>query len=153
MNSTLQDRIEAALKHRAAVAHAGESVSKAELARRCGVKPPSVNAWFSGGTKTLKGQTLIAAANYLKVRPEWLSAGIGPMLNDSEPDATYERATPVNFNVSELGSIYSDAAAWPFSEIDRDRYFRLTAVQQGRVQQAMISAIEQIEDEQRRKAS
>lgn len=152
MMSNLKDRIEAALKHRVATAHAGETVSKAELARRCGVKPPSVNAWFSGATKTLKGQTLIAAASYLRVRPEWLSTGLGPMLHDSA-DAVFESASPVNLEVREPTGVYEINSPWPFSEIDKNRYFRLTPVQQGRVQQAMLFAIEQIEEEQRRKAS
>lgn len=53
--------------------------TQAELARACGVKPPSVAAWFSGDTKKLKADSLIRAATFLGVRQEWLNSGQLPM--------------------------------------------------------------------------
>lgn len=43
------------------------------MARHCGVKPPSVSAWLSGDTKTIEGSNLLKAAEFLGVRPKWLS--------------------------------------------------------------------------------
>jgi len=56
-----------------------EKRSKKALADYCGVTPPSVNDWFSGKTKSLKGNSLIRAAEYLNVREQWLADGTGPM--------------------------------------------------------------------------
>lgn len=76
----LKDRMHKALAYRASIATKGESVTQLSLASAVGIKPPSVNGWFSGETKTLKGENLLKAAEYLQVDPKWLSAGIGKML-------------------------------------------------------------------------
>lgn len=55
-------------------------ISQAELARACGVKPPSVHGWLSGKSKFLRGENLLAAARALNVSQEWLATGKGPML-------------------------------------------------------------------------
>lgn len=74
---TLADRIRTAL--------AGPPRrSQAALARHCGVKPPSVSAWLSGDTKTIEGSNLLKAAEFLGVRPKWLSDGVGPMRADED---------------------------------------------------------------------
>ncbi|HCN47056.1 MAG TPA: peptidase [Pseudomonas sp.] len=54
-------------------------ISQAALARACGIKPPSVNDWLSGKTKTIEGQNLLLAAEFLKVTPMWLATGKGAM--------------------------------------------------------------------------
>lgn len=54
-------------------------ITQAELARLCGVKPPSVNGWLSGKSKFLRGENLLQAANALKVNQQWLATGEGPM--------------------------------------------------------------------------
>jgi phage repressor protein C with HTH and peptisase S24 domain len=54
-------------------------VTQAALARACGIRAPSVNDWISGKTKTIEGQNLLIAADYLKVMPMWLATGKGPM--------------------------------------------------------------------------
>lgn len=77
--STLQERFGLAFQRRQHRATKGEKVTKAALAAACGVKPPSVSDWFSGRTTELKGPSLIAAARYLQVRPDWLAHGKGPM--------------------------------------------------------------------------
>lgn len=69
--TTLATRLDVALKR--------TGKSQAELARACGVKPPSVAAWFSGATKKLKADSLIRAAAFLGVRQEWLNSGQLPM--------------------------------------------------------------------------
>lgn len=54
-------------------------VSQAALARACGIKPPSVNDWISGKTKTIEGRNLLLAAEFLGVSPKWLATGRGPI--------------------------------------------------------------------------
>lgn len=54
-------------------------VTQAALARACGVRAPSVNDWLSGKTKTIEGENLLLAAEFLKVLPMWLATGKGPM--------------------------------------------------------------------------
>lgn len=61
---------------------------QAGLARRCGVKPPSVADWVSGATKKLEGENLLSAAEYLGVRPQWLATGSGRMRETKPESAT-----------------------------------------------------------------
>lgn len=72
--------------------------TQATLARLAGVKQPSVHAWFSGATKTLRGSSLLAVAQALNVRPQWLEAGRGPM----RPAGT---ASASGYRVSEAASV------------------------------------------------
>ncbi|AVH36992.1 phage repressor protein [Pseudomonas monteilii] len=70
--STLQERLRQIM--------AGPpKVSQAALARACGITPPSVNDWISGKTKTIEGQNLLLAAEFLGVAPKWLATGRGPI--------------------------------------------------------------------------
>lgn len=70
--STLQERLRQIM--------AGPpKISQAALARACGIKPPSVNDWISGKTKTIEGQNLLLAAEFLGVAPKWLATGRGPV--------------------------------------------------------------------------
>lgn len=83
---TLQERLKMAM--------AGPpKVTQAALARACGVRAPSVNDWISGKTKTIEGQNLLIAADFLKVMPMWLATGKGPMR---------KAETKVGFDDSEL---------------------------------------------------
>lgn len=68
--STLAERIKEAMAESGAIA--------ADLARACGIKPPSVSAWLSGETKTLKAATAMRAAEFLGVNQLWLTEGKGP---------------------------------------------------------------------------
>lgn len=72
--STLQDRFREAMAPPC-------TITAADLARECRIKPPSVHEWLYGPTKTLKGPNAIRAARLLGVNPEWLSTGRGPMRN------------------------------------------------------------------------
>ena len=72
---TLADRIRAGMS--------ASGVSQAELARACGVKPPSINGWLSGRAKFLRGENLLRAAQVLRVNRDWLATGRGEM-SDSE---------------------------------------------------------------------
>lgn len=53
-------------------------ISQAEIARATGAKPPSVSAWFSGDTKTMKLVTATKAASLYGVNALWLATGDGP---------------------------------------------------------------------------
>lgn len=68
--STLKERMHEALNE--------SGKNQSELAHACGVKPPSVNDWFSGKTLSLKAATAHRAAAFLGVNPLWLSEGRGP---------------------------------------------------------------------------
>lgn len=53
------------------------SLSQAQLAERVGISQPAVQKMASG--KTTGSRKMVEIARALNVRPEWLSAGIGPM--------------------------------------------------------------------------
>jgi len=73
--TTLADRIKMAM--------AESGVSQAELARACGVKPPSIHGWLSGKSKFLRGENLLLAARRLGVSQDWLATGKGEMRSAS----------------------------------------------------------------------
>ena len=87
--STLAERMKKALEH------AGKS--PAELARACGIEPPSVSAWLSGRTKSLKMKTGVPAAEFLGVNAKWLMDGIGSMntAGHAEPAEPSDEFVPV----------------------------------------------------------
>lgn len=64
------------------------NINQADLARACGVKPPSVHGWLSGKAKFLRGENLLKAAEALGVSQQWLATGSGPMVDAVEGDAT-----------------------------------------------------------------
>ena len=68
---TLAERLTTAMER--------SGITQAELARACGVKPPSVNGWLSGKSKFLRGENLLKAAAVLGVSQQWLATGEGPM--------------------------------------------------------------------------
>lgn len=101
------------LAERLTEALAASGHTKAELARACGVAAPSVNDWFSGKTKSLKGTSLIRASNFLGVRSLWLAEGKGPRTNE------------------DVHSIADDAdVTWPFQLVSKEDYERLTKEEQ-----------------------
>ncbi|MBR7070524.1 MAG: helix-turn-helix transcriptional regulator [Oxalobacter sp.] len=67
-----------AVRLRTAMAKIG--MTQAQLARACGVKPPSVSGWLNSKAKYLKGKNLLAAAKALNVSQDWLATGEGAML-------------------------------------------------------------------------
>lgn len=73
----------------AAMSAAG--VSQGQLAERVGVSQPAIQKMTSG--KTSGSRKMVEIAHALGVRPEWLSAGSGEMLNDGNQAAhTYSVA-------------------------------------------------------------
>jgi transcriptional regulator with XRE-family HTH domain len=74
------------LAERLKIAMAGPPrVTGKALAAACGIKAPSVSGWLSGKTKTIEGRNLLAAAKKLRVEPDWLATGRGPMRRDDSP--------------------------------------------------------------------
>lgn len=84
MSSSLQTRIQKALKYRKSIAADGEVVNQASLAAACRVREASVSNWFSGATKSLKATTAARAAAYLRVNPEYLAGTSSVMVLDSK---------------------------------------------------------------------
>ncbi|KRD71415.1 LexA family transcriptional regulator [Lysobacter sp. Root96] len=96
MTTTLKDRLEQALD----ALPDGERPSQADLARAVKVKPASVSDWFTGKTKTLRGNTVLAIARALHVSPDWLNTGRGPM----KPAGT---ASEPAYRIAEAGSLHA----------------------------------------------
>lgn len=119
--TTLAERLEKAL--------AGPPLKRpADLARACGVRPPSVSDWLSGKTKKMEGANLLAAAEFLEVNYWWLAAGKGPM----RPDSAARASLPVP---------PSDDSRWPFSRIAEDDVKALSPGDLARVEGAIALAI------------
>lgn len=78
------------LAKRLTAAMARAKLTQAELARACGVKPPSVHGWLSGKAKFLRGENLLSAARALGVRQQWLATGDGPMVSKDGDAANTE---------------------------------------------------------------
>ncbi len=76
---SLSERLSLALKR--------SGITQADLARACGVKPPSVHGWLSGKAKFLRGENLLRAAAALGVNQEWLATGDGQMFITESPDS------------------------------------------------------------------
>lgn len=92
--STLADRIKQRLSYL--------NKSQADLAKYCKVKPPSVSKWLNGGTKTLQGQNLLRAAQFLECDPDWLASGKGFWANTAGNIGAHETA-PSPFTIKMLG--------------------------------------------------
>jgi len=71
------------LSERIKIAMDQAGMSQVDLARACGVKPPSVHGWLSGKSKFLRGENLLQAARALDVNEDWLATGTGPMKGTS----------------------------------------------------------------------
>lgn len=68
---TWNDRLNWALHER--------GMSKAALARACGIERASVTEWTNGKTKDPKLQPFFLACDALRLRPRWLALGEGPI--------------------------------------------------------------------------
>lgn len=121
MTTGLKQRLEQALE----AMQPEDRPSQADLARAARIKPPSVSDWFTGRTKTLRGETLLAVASALRVNPEWLNTGRGPMRpagNSSEPVFRVAEAGGAHGATSEIelidarGSCGGGAIVWELEE-------------------------------------
>ncbi len=121
--STLADRLREALSDTS-------GATQADLARACGVRAPSVNDWFSGKTKSLRGATLIKAADFLSVHPLWLAEGKGVK---RLRNATKETAEDVPT---------SGRSDWPFRRLPLSRVHQLTPNQLLAIEDSMIRQVD-----------
>lgn len=105
--NTLRDRITLCLER--------SGLSQSDLARHLGISSVSVNNWATGATKSIKGDNLLKAASFLRVRPEWLSSGVGQMTyenHDAEsqgwiaPDVPAHASPAVYKRPEDLGDGY-----------------------------------------------
>jgi|GEM_PF-679684 len=122
--TTLAERLEKALAD-------PPSKRPADLARACGVKPPSVSDWLSGKTKKMEGANLLAAAEFLEVNYWWLATGKGPM----RPDTT---------DHADRSAKRLDGSYWPFPRIAEDDVRSLSSSDLARVEGAIALAIAQL---------
>lgn len=58
----------------------------ADLARYLHIKEPSISAWFSGDTKSLKADTCLGTARFLGLNPFWLYFGTGKKFGTLSPE-------------------------------------------------------------------
>jgi len=85
MHTTLKERVLAAM--------AGPPVVRGkDLAAYCGCSGASVSDWRSGKTKSIEGQNLVRAADFLRVRTKWLAEGIGPMRDNDDTSHHHNKA-------------------------------------------------------------
>lgn len=133
---SLKIRIAAALEYRRSIAAPGEQVSQATLAVACGVKDPSVSAWFGGGTQSMRGSVLVKAASYLRVNPAYL-AGNSPVM---VPQGAAGSAAVVD--VQEL-------PRWPFAHELYLRFQRLDDDGKREVESDIRHRIDRIEEARR----
>lgn len=92
-------------------------ITRAEVARRVGIAPPSVTAWFTGDTKTLKLKPACRAAKIWGCDPLWLGEGEGL------PQWTDEPAPAPLVTLADA----VDALGLALSEVPRDQ--RLSAAE------------------------
>lgn len=118
--STLADRLKSAM--------ADAGLRQLDLARLCGVRPPSVNDWLSGKTRALRGVSLIKAAAALGVSEQWLAEGRGPKSREEARLAPPQPSRP-----------------WPFMLIDPERYDRLSDYAKGFIEGHVKSLLEELE--------
>ena len=67
----------------AQLAKAKPELKQADIARAAGAKPPSVNAWFSGETKSMRAETAARVAHLYGVNARWLATGEGSMTDQA----------------------------------------------------------------------
>jgi phage repressor protein C with HTH and peptisase S24 domain len=96
------------LSERIRVAMQAAEVTQVELARACGVKPPSVHGWLTGKAKFLRGENLLKAARALRVSQDWLATGVGDMHSEAEMGPVGESAVPFVGSASRINAGPSD---------------------------------------------
>jgi transcriptional regulator with XRE-family HTH domain len=123
---TLSERIQFALAQK-------KGGSQAELARACNVKPPSVWSWLHGGTKSIKGSTLLAAAEYLGVRARWLTDGLGPMREKKLSEIGHALEANEELPIYQID--------WPFKTISKDEWNSIPVASRNLLEQQIKSLI------------
>lgn len=107
---TLAERLNTAMER--------SGLTQAELARACGVKPPSVNGWLSGKSKYLRGENLLKAAAALRVNQQWLATGEGPMTISLGRSSNIEPGPDIKGKVPLVSWVKAGAWCEVFSPVD-----------------------------------
>lgn len=81
---------------RLAEALAARKKTAAQLARFCGVKPPSVSDWMSGKTKMIGGKNSASVCQFLSINSEWLFDGKLPSGLENKPNDTESTRVKTN---------------------------------------------------------
>lgn len=71
-------------------------MTKAELARACGVERASITEWTNGKTKDPKLVPFFKACDALNVRPRWLALGEYPIEPTPADSVHYSRAEMIS---------------------------------------------------------
>lgn len=103
--STLADRLKDALE--------GTGIKQVDIARACGIRPPSVADWFNGKTQNIRGANLVITAKILGVSEAWLAAGVLPRERQQEADA------------------------WPFATVTKEEYSTLSVLERQIIENAV----------------
>lgn len=88
---TFADRLNAAMS--------ASGLSQAQLAEMVGISQPAIQKMSSG--KTSGTRKMVELANALKVRPEWLSSGVGEMRYQEGPEPSNIRESSLKATVWE----------------------------------------------------
>lgn len=77
--------------------------SEAALAKKIGIAPPSLHAWKSGETKSLKADVALQAAKLMGVHVRWLVLGEGLRDDDEQqqPESIQDSAPPIELTAEE----------------------------------------------------
>lgn len=79
------------------------AVSRTEVARAAGVKPPSVTDWFNGKTTRLRLKPAVGAAALWKCNALWLGEGTGtPDWHDTAASAAVKQFLTAQPDLAEL---------------------------------------------------
>lgn len=100
-------------------------LKQADLARACKVKPSSVSEWLNGSSKSMRGVSVLRAAELFSVNALWLATGEGPQRPALQP------ATP---NTAAMARSTDADSAWPFQYITPARWFALPIADRQRVE-------------------
>lgn len=76
------------------------AIKNADLVRATGASAPSVGAWFSGDTKSMKAETAAKVAAVYGVNPHWLATGEGSMVTlgtSTQEETTLFKYSDVTF--------------------------------------------------------
>lgn len=111
--TTLAERFKEALSER------DPPATQADLARACGIKTPSVNGWFQGTTKSIRGKNLLNAARFLGVSDRWLAEGVGSKKRDSDDEIEHVGPAPSTSLLPVAGVAKLGGNGW-YSEVVAD---------------------------------
>lgn len=93
-----------------------KKIKGVDLARAVGVRPPSVSDWLSGKSKTMEGENLLKASNFLGVNANWLATGSGLPRDKSKQSFKDDELSGIIFRDFNLYKIpvydYAQAALW-----------------------------------------